>query len=432
MEFVCQKSQLQGSVAIPGSKSHTIRGLFIGALAPPTTTLQGPLESADTRAALNAIRALGASVEEHDDQWIIHGCDHMLKPMQDTIDLGNSGTTLRLLLGLGSLLSEGEIVITGDEQLQNRPCEGLVQALNELGGSIASENNNGRAPFRVKGGLRGGHTSLEANTSQYLSSLLLACPVAPEPTQIQVPLLNESPYVQITLDWLEQQDIALERDGMSFFSLPGGQRYKPFSSRIVGDFSSASFFLAAGALPGNEVMCTGLDMGDSQPDKQIVEYLDRMGAETNIESGRILIRGTALKGTDIDMNETPDALPIMAVVSCFAEGETRLHNVAHARLKETDRIRVMAEELPKFGAGVEELEDGLIIRPGPMEGATVDGRGDHRVVMALTIAGLYATGKTRVLTAEATDITFPSFRSLMQAIGGNITERQTVSSDYPH
>jgi 3-phosphoshikimate 1-carboxyvinyltransferase len=323
-------------------------------------------------------------------------------------------------MGVASLLRTGQVTLTGDEQIRRRPAGPLAQALNDLGARVVSLPGNGCPPLTVSGRLRGGHTRIEAVTSQYLSSLLLASPLAPALTRIDVPLLNERPNVQMTLDWLDAQGIRIEHDDMRVFRLTGGRSYHAFHRRIPADFSSATFFLGAGALAGNEVTCLGLDLADSQADKAVVRYLRDMGAHITEAPGRLTVQARGLTGTEIDMNETPDALPVMAVIGCFARGTTVLRNVAHARIKETDRITVMRQELAKMGARIEERPDGLVIHESALRGAPVDGHADHRVVMALALAGMSCPGHTTIATAEAAGVTFPAFADLMRSLGGAI------------
>jgi 3-phosphoshikimate 1-carboxyvinyltransferase len=207
-------------------------------------------------------------------------------------------------------------------------------------------------------------------------------------------------------------------DDWSEFHIPGGQTYLPVDRRIPGDFSSATFFLAAGAMGDNEVYSSGLDMGDTQGDKAVVDYLKQMGAEVRIEAEGINVRAKDLVGCEIDMNATPDALPMMAVLGCFAKGTTRLVNVPQARLKETDRIAVMHQELSKMGAKITELPDGLIIEQSDLRPAEVEGHDDHRVVMSLAIAGSMLTGTTTINGCEAMNITFPTFCEALVVLGG--------------
>ena len=420
MEFNCRQSTLSGTLAIPGSKSHTIRGVLLASLADGESTLIDPLASSDTEAAIGVYRQLGADFKLEKNIWKINGNSGKFKIPESKLDVRNSGTTLRVALGSCSLIPSGKVNITGDEQIRKRPCFPLIRSLNELGAKIVATKGNGCAPFRVQGQLKGGHTVIEAKTSQYVSSLLLCCPLAEHNSTVDVPLLYEKPYVQMTLDWLQFQGIKVEYEDFSHFYIPGGQTIRPFTRKIPADFSSATFFLVAGALGGNSITCTGLDMNDSQSDKAVVHFLKEMGARIEIEKDAITVTGNGLKGIDMDLNDCPDALPMLAVAGCFAEGTTRLLNVPQARIKETDRISMMCLELKKLGASVNELEDGLVIHKSTLKDADVSGHGDHRIVMALAIAGTLIPGETSIKTAEATSVTFPQFKYCVEQLGGNI------------
>ncbi len=420
MELVCRKSTLSGSVEIPGSKSHTIRAVAIASLASGASRIEAPLESADTLAAVRAYSALGATIHREPACWRVDGMAGRPSVPADVIDVRNSGTTLRLAAGSACLLTDGMAVFTGDDQIRRRPLLALAQSLTDLGARVESTRGNGCAPVVVRGRLRGGRTSIEAVTSQFLSSLLLNTPLADGDTDIEVPLLNERPYVHITLDWLERSGIRLEREELRRFRVAGGQQYQAFTRRVPADFSSATFFLAAGALGENDILVRGLDMEDTQGDKAVIDYLRQMGARIDVTADGVRVRGGSLQGCELDLNATPDALPMMAVVGCFARGRTLLVNVPQARIKETDRIAVMREELTKMGARISERPDGLVIEESRLQPAEVDGHGDHRVVMALAVAGSAASGETRIATAEAVEVTFPTFVSCMNLLGGSV------------
>jgi 3-phosphoshikimate 1-carboxyvinyltransferase len=287
--------------------------------------------------------------------------------------------------------------------------------------------------------------SLSCPTSQYLSALLLAAPLAPAGTvtEIDVPLLNEKPYIDLTLSYLKAQGIPWDgKADYSYFRIPGGAAYKPVDGPVSGDFSSAAFpgcaaaigglaigGLAIGGLAiggpatgGGPLVLLGLDPDDPQGDKAIFDILAKMGCDVawSREGGawRLSVSRTGpLKGGVFDLNDTPDLLPAAAVLGAYAEGETSLINVAHARIKETDRIAVMAGELRKLGASVEERPDGLIIKGGGLRGGKIDGHGDHRVVMAMAAAALGAGGPVEITGAESAAVTYPAFPKL---IGANI------------
>jgi 3-phosphoshikimate 1-carboxyvinyltransferase len=418
MQLISRKSRLKGTVSIPASKSHTIRAVAIASLAHGQSLIRNPLSSADAASAVSTYRALGATIDISDPNlWKVTGTGGEIQVPAGPVDVGNSGTTLNIALGSASLTGRGQtITFIGDQQTQSRPVGPLLNSLSDLGAKSVSVNDNGKAPAKVTGQLLGGKTSIACSTSQYLSSLLLCTPLAAKDTEIDVTLLNEPGYAQMTLDWLDSQGIKYRKQQMKKFSVKGGQSYKPFDRPVPADFSSATFFLCAAALVGEQVTLLGLDFKDSQPDKAVVDYLKGMGAKITVKADSVTVYASQLKGIEIDMNKTPDALPAMSVTAAFAEGETRLVNVPQARGKETDRIACMAEELRKLSVDVEELPDGLVIQGGRPKPALVHGWGDHRIVMAMALAGLVLDGPLTVDTAEAMSVTFPDYVKLMRSI----------------
>ncbi|MCX7708273.1 MAG: 3-phosphoshikimate 1-carboxyvinyltransferase [Clostridia bacterium] len=412
------KSDTSGTVRIPGSKSHTIRALFIASLANGVSEITDPLISDDALSAVRICRNLGADITAQENKYIVKGFNGVPKVPDDILDVGNSGTTLRFAV-MTAALSEGCTVFTGDYQIRRRPLGPLIHAMNNLGAEAFSTRNNGMAPVVVKGRIKGGITDLDSVTSQYLSSLLIHCPLLEKDTEVEITRLNEVPYVEMTMWWLEKQGIRYLNNSFKDLYISAGQHYKPFNMSIPGDFSSATFFAVLAAISGGEFALQNLDMTDPQGDKQVFHILESMGAKVTFEEDSIRIKGDTLKGMEIDMNAIPDALPAMAVAGCFAEGETRLVNVPQARMKETDRIRVMYEELTKMGADIQELPDGLVIRRSKLKGCPVKGHDDHRIVMALAVAGLNVDGETVIDTAEAMNITFPEFVELVKKCGGS-------------
>ncbi len=433
MERTVHPARVGGEVLIPASKSHTIRALLIATLAEGESILINPLDSEDTRSCMAACKSLGAQIEGPTDTPTgtrtvkVRGTGGKIQCPTHPIDVGNSGTTLYLACGLAGL-GQAPVHFTGDAQIQSRPAKNLLQSLKDLGARVTYQKKEGFAPFTIEGPLRGGKTRIECPTSQYLSSLLITTPLIEGETEIEVPLLYERPYVEMTLRWLDEQGIQLERKGLEWFRIPGWQQYHSFQKQIPGDFSSATFFFCAAAITRSTLTLLGLDIRDTQGDREIIHVLEQMGCITRIEADRITLTGRPLKGIEIDLNSMPDALPALAATACYAEGTTRIINVPQARLKETDRIAVMAQELSKLGAQVKELPDGLEIRgPSPsagieanpasyLHGGRVHGHGDHRVVMALSIAALGAKGPVTIETAEAASVTFPSFFELLESI----------------
>lgn len=421
MKFKVTKSNISGTVEIPGSKSHSIRSFFFASFADGRSVIRKPLLSNDTRSAIVTCRQFGAKIEQDKDgNYIVDGFAGKPSIPDDVVNVGNSGTTLRIALSTAALL-DGSAVFTGDEQIRNRPVAPVVDALNNLGAKAFTTKNNGKAPAVVTGPAKGGFTELDGLSSQFLSSILINAPMFPEDTEIQMTRLNELPYVDITTWWLDKLGIEYRNEDYKKFWVKGGQKFKPFDMTIPADFSSATFFAVLAAISGGTIIMKNLDMTDPQGDKEVLFLLEKMGCTVKFESDSVTVIGGKLKGIDIDMNAIPDALPAMSVAACFAEGETRLRNVIQARYKETDRISCMYKELSAMGADIEELEDGLLIRKSTLKAnPELHGYADHRIVMALSVAGLCCDGETVVDTSEAAAVTFPNFQDLIRQCGGII------------
>lgn len=418
-------------ILIPGSKSHTIRALLIAAMAKGESVLFGPLVSSDTLSCVEAIEAMGATVTRDDEKWIVKGVKSNFFDSDNReevrIDVGNSGTTLYLATTLAALSSR-PFTFDGDEQIRRRSAGNLLNALRMLGVDIDATNGE-FAPYTVRGPITGGKTSVECPTSQYLSALLLALPLVSgkrgdgqavnDGTEVNVPLLYEKPYVDMTLRYLSEQGVEVSiNDEFSQFVVPCGQRYKSFHKRIPADFSSATFFFCAAAITGRQLMFPALDREDSQGDKAVLDILEAMGCVVLWDDLGVSVQGplagNLLKGGTFDLNAIPDSLPALAVAACFADSPVRLENVPQARDKETDRIAVMAKELTTLGSSIEELEDGMIITPNNgLRGGDVFGHGDHRIIMALSIAGLRTSNPVILDDTAAVAITFPGFFDIL-------------------
>ena len=295
----------------------------------------------------------------------------------------------------------------------------VLEALQPLG--VTYEAVAGKCPLTVCGPLRGGKTTVDGRSSQFVTALLFAVPFAPQDSEITVVNLNEIPYVEITIDWLRKLNIDFDyAPDYSRFTVRGRQHFPAFDLAIPADFSTATFPLTAAAVTGGEVTIKHLDFADRQGDKAVFDYFSSMGADVvKGQTTRVRMPGK-LRAIEVDLNRTPDALPALAVAAALATGRTWLKNVPQARIKETDRIACMTRELRKMGATIEELPDGMVITGGKLHGAAVDGCSDHRIVMALAIAGLAADGITTVSTAEAAGVTYPAFVEDFQRLGADI------------
>ena len=447
MKIIATKTkEINGEATPPASKSEMIRGLILGTLAKGTSALKNPLHSQDTIDAIRACRALGAVITVKKDRVIIESNGIPLSS-DTTLNTGNSGVTTHFLMPVTGLRGEKARPITFDcgEQMKERPVESLVIALQRLGMSLHTQPQRGKKngperllqgktrtgkgkatqfPFQISGELLGGKATVSGVSSQYLSALLMSLPCAKNDSIVTVEDLQEKPYVEMTEGWLREQGIKYvhkNEGNIDIYSITGRQEYQPFIKAIPGDFSSASYIIAAGVLFSGTVTLHGLDMQCSQGDKELVTILKSMGADIRIEGDVLTVTGgKELAGTRIDANAIPDMVPTLAVIGTQAKGKTEIYNVTNARLKETDRLHSMKEGLSKMGANIEEKEDGLTVRTSELHGASVHGFDDHRTVMALSLAGMLAEGDTTIDTAESINKTFPDFVTLMQKLGGHM------------
>ncbi|HEX2958049.1 MAG TPA: 3-phosphoshikimate 1-carboxyvinyltransferase [Chitinispirillaceae bacterium] len=422
MKWNVLPSRLRGTIAIPPSKSHSIRALLIAALADGTSVIRKPLLTGDGKSALNAAISLGAQVFYDGDNCSVKGIGNDFSRIQPAFDMGNSGTGTNLFTAAVAL-SGKKCTFDGDNSLRSRPFRQVLEALGPLGLNYSFHREGGDLPYTICGPIHGGSTTVNGVSSQFLSALLLCSPLIKDnSTIISVVNLHEHPYVELTLWWLKKQNIRIDYESnLSKFTVPGFQQYKAFDLQIPSDFSSATFAAVGAAIAGNKVTITGLDFSDPQGDKGVFDVIRNAGANQNITSEHVVSSSGSLSGNVIDLNTMPDALPALAVLACCSKGETRIVNVAQARIKETDRIAVMYQELKKMGADIQELPDGLVIKQSKLKGTEVCGHDDHRVVMALALAGMIAEGETVITTAEAADVTYPSFVKDFNAIGANIT-----------
>ena len=409
--------KLSGKIIIPSSKSQTIRALLISVFSRGVSYIKHPLISDDTESCINAVKAMGADVSILENGDITVDATYAFSDMDElSIDAGNSGTTEYLSLPMLSSLGI-QVNIDGDEMLRKRPLKPLLDALESLGAE--TESTEGFPPASIRGPLDGGECTIECKTSQYLSGLLLGAPLAIGDSHIKCSVLFEKPYVKMTLKWLDDQGIKYRiSDDLEEVWVKGGQSYKPLDTYIEGDFSSASFFFVAAAIHGTEVTVEGLDKNSTQGDKEILNILEKMGCSIKWNGMAVTVKGPEkLKGGVFDLNAIPDTLPALSVAAAFAEGDTILGNVEQARIKETDRIKVMRENLNELGVEAEERRDALVVHGnGSVKGGKAKGYGDHRVIMALAILGTRTEEKTEIDDVSAASVTFPTFFDLLEKL----------------
>jgi 3-phosphoshikimate 1-carboxyvinyltransferase len=408
-------TKIKAEIAVPGSKSITQRALIAAALADGVSNLTGPLESEDTRYTAAALEQMGVMVEKGRDKWTVNGNGGLIATPDKEIFLGNNGTATRFLTSVAALGS-GTFRINGDARMAERPILPLIQALQGWDVDIASINNNGCPPLLIKAnGLSGGKTTLPAGkSSQYLSSLLLVGPYARKEAELDVEgEILSLPYVFMTLAVMEAFGIRVEaNEALNSFRIPRGI-YRAMDYAVEGDASNASYFYAAAAVTGGEVTVPNVPVPSLQGDAAFVALLARMGCQVNKTGEGLTVSGPEeLKGITIDMGDMPDVVPTLAVVASRAKGRTTIKNIAHLRIKECDRLHVMAVELAKMGARVQELEDSLIIEgkdpDAPMHGAAINTYNDHRIAMSFAVAGLAVPG-VKILGEECVAKSFPDF-----------------------
>lgn len=421
MQWRVKRSNLSGTIAVPPSKSHTIRALLVASLAHGKSVVRNALVEGDGASALRVAQSLGALVSRDGTTVYITGVGGRPDAGELVCDCGNSGTSMTLFTSAAALGNVSRR-FDGDSSLRRRPMRPLFDALGPLGVTIDSNGNTGDVPFTVGGPLAGGITTVNGISSQFVSSLLLSCPLARGNTTIHVTNLQERPYVEITLGWLDKMEIRHEKsDDLTTFEIPGGQSYSPVDLAIPGDFSSATFGAVAAAASAATLRLDGIDFSDPQGDKAVFSIIERFGARVERSAAGAVVSGSGLlQGCEIDLNANPDALPALCVLACASRGVTRLVNVHQARIKETDRIAVMTQELSRMGARITELPDGIEIEGGSLHGAAVSGHDDHRVVMALALAGMIAEGETVIDTAESATVTYAGFVDDFRALGADI------------
>jgi 3-phosphoshikimate 1-carboxyvinyltransferase len=424
IEILPIEGPIRGTVRPPGSKSITNRALVCAALAKGPSILRGALDSEDTRVMIASLRQLGIEIEVSDEGQTlrINGCDGKIPATKADLFVGNSGTTMRFLTALVSI-GHGEFRLDGVPRMRERPIGDLVHVLRNLGVWIEDAGEHGFPPIVIHGeGLPGGEAQISADvSSQFLSGLLMAAPYAREPLRVAaLGRLVSVPYIEMTLAVMRDFGSDVERrDGLRQINISKQRLYSGREYSIEPDASAASYFFAAAAITGGRVTVEGLSRQSLQGDVRFCECLAQMGAKVEFAGDSITVEGASLRGIDVDMNDISDTVQTLAVTTLFAEGRTRIRNVAHIRHKETDRIAATATELRKLGAVVTEFNDGMEIDPRPLHGAEIDTYDDHRMAMSFALAGL-RTAKVVIRDPGCTAKTYPNFfADLERLVGGS-------------
>jgi len=416
MKVSIHKSEIKGKVIAPSSKSYTLRGLMCAALAKGESEIIHPLSSDDTEAALNVLSQIGVRVHQERDSWRVNG-DDFHQPASELF-CGESATTLRFMTAICSLIP-GKCRLVPGPSLAKRPVRPLIQALRQLGVNCSSQGEV--APVIVDGGrLKGGATELPGNiSSQFVSALLFISPLADEGVTIRLTTpLESKPFVLMTLDCLEKFGIKVDySQDLREFEV-SKQEYKPTKYRVEGDWSSASYLLALGALSG-EVEVENLNPESWQGDKIILNLLRDMGALVKVDKNSVTVSRSRLNAVRADLSDCIDLLPTMAVLAASAEGVSELVGIERGRIKESNRVSAVREGLEKMGVKVQEERNRLIITGSRPKGSVIDSKGDHRIAMAFSILGSVA-GETIINEAECVSKTYPQFWDVLRSIGGEV------------
>lgn len=413
---------LEATVRIPGSKSLTNRALVAAALADGTTRMANILLADDTRYMIDALRSLGVPirVDEPECRLEITGIRGSWPNAEASLFCGNAGTVMRFLAA-ACCTGQGTYTLDGIERMRQRPIGGLVDALLELGAHVEYTGQPGYPPIEIHArGLRGGKVSFDSPpSSQLVSALLMAAPYATQDVYIEIEgEVVSQPYLAMTQRVMEAFGVQLVEHKMRKFIVPAPQRYRATEYDVEPDASNATYFLAAPAIVGGSVTVEGLGTDSVQGDAHFVDVLEQMGCGVQRSPRRFTVTGPAgrLKGIDIDLNAMPDTAQTLAVVALFAEGPTRIRNVANLRVKETDRLAALATELTKLGAEIEVFEDGLIVHPpGSILPSAIHTYDDHRMAMSFALAGLAADGIV-IKDPACVNKTFPDYFQRLEAM----------------
>ena len=441
-------SKINGAVKAPSSKSYSHRAVILATLSEGKSKLFDVLYSEDVLSTIRACEALGAKIDKKKeiilkgdksqtvDYLEVYGTGGKLHniskdPSSDMVDLANSGTTLRIMTSVAAL-SDNEVIFTGDDSLKTRPMGALIDALEALGVQIESLGGNNKAPLKVYPGYEGGETDILGSiSSQFISSILISAPLSKKGVELEVyPEFVSKPYVDMTISILEKFGITIEEEnyqfhetckkehtdclGVKFNVKP--QKYTASDYIVEGDYSSASYLLAATAIAGGYVRVENLFSDSKQGDKFILDVLEDMGANVTVFDDYVSLRSDGnLKGIDVNLANAPDLLLTVAVLGAVAEGKTTITGVSHGRLKETDRIDTTCRELEKLGCKLEEFEDGMTIYGQTIGDGVVESHNDHRLAMAFSLLGLKYD--VEVENGECFDVSFPNFIEIMGEIG---------------
>ena len=420
MSCKVEKSKLSGHIVCPPNKSYSHRAIFLASLAGNNSKIDNVLFSADTIATIEACRKFGAEIEEGSTSLIVKNSIRMDKIVPE-IDAKNSGTTIRIAAGIASLFTK-EITLTGDSSLQKRPMMPLLDALESMGAKCTS--TNGMPPIKITGKILGGEVSIPGNfSSQFISSLLICAPLTEKGISLNIKEdLVSKPYIDATIATMRNFGVGVQTfiPYKKYYISP--QIYKSTTFTVPIDFSSLAILLSASVLNGKNFVIHGNIGNLPQGDEVFIDILEQLGVKVSVDEEQITVQSPEkLNGGRFDLSNSPDLLPPLAILAMKTINPIEIVNVKHARLKETDRISILARELAKIGIKTQEKEDGLILESSNgFRGASLNSENDHRLFMVFCIAGMYL-GDCTVTDHESVAVSYPNFITEMNKFGAKIT-----------
>ncbi|MEM2109475.1 MAG: 3-phosphoshikimate 1-carboxyvinyltransferase [Candidatus Odinarchaeota archaeon] len=422
-------NSLKGEVEAPPSKSHTHRILVAGLLSENNIKVYNPLIAGDVEATINCCRLFGAELKIKDKLIEITPPDKLNAPVE-VLDAKNSGTTIRFMMSIAAM-AKGTTRLTGSPQLKKRPMEDLVNALNTLGATCKYLEREGYPPISITGSDRlGGEASIPGGiSSQFISSLLLALPRSTVNSIIHIkPPVKSKPYIKMTLELLSKSSITIKASkDFKEFIIPGNQHYNISEYTVPSDWSSTAFLLAAAAITNSPLTVTNVDFNSISADRKIINDLEKMGVkiEADVERKILKVKESKLSGARIHCGNSPDLIPILAVMASYAKGTTIIYGAEHVRYKESNRLSTIREELTKMGVKIKENKTGLTIKGsgGVNPSNNLDSHGDHRIFMSLCIAALKAGAPCTINGLETYSDSYPSFIKDLKKIGVKVEEK---------
>jgi 3-phosphoshikimate 1-carboxyvinyltransferase len=426
VSLLVRKSKLSGDIRCPSSKSYSHRAIAIASLAEKKSIITNTLLARDTLATLAGCQDLGAVIKHEGTTVQVKG-KRFFDPPENVINAENSGTTIRIMTAMSGLVKTGHTVLTGDESLRKRPMQPILDALAQLGVEGYSTKGNGTPPLVVRGGgIRGGTTVIDGSiSSQFISGLLIAGIYADSEIVMRIKgNLVSKPYVRATLATMNHFGVKVDHSSDLLEYQIKNANYRATKFDVPSDFSTAALILAAGALVGEKLKVQGLNFALPQGDSQIVDILEQMGCPIRVDKrkGEVVVqKAEELEGGEFNLSDSPDLLPVVSILALKTKTPVTITGVAHARLKETDRVANIASELVKFGARIKEFRDGLKVTAlKPLKNASLEAYHDHRLFMAFTI-GSMMTERSIVAGAESVDVSYPTFIQDMKALGAKIS-----------